>query len=371
MNRETLLRSLLPWSRREPPAPRTSIFDARLEQARLSELVLRRAAGLLAQPAADCDGTCGQVQAFCDGLTAGTPHLRLCWTWFGAPDTPEIVPEVIAGPAADYARALRIPRSWLTSLGPAFRVLDGQRLEPFNVSTASLYAPWREVATDHGVRSTLALPLASVVDERRGLLVLYADVPDYFAEVGVGLFEAVAQLIGSVLSQACRNAQLERQARTDPLTGLDNRAAAHETLAAWRERHPSTALSLLLMDLDHFKQINDSHGHAAGDVVLAACARRLQLALRRQDGIARWGGEEFVVWLPGTGAAHACLVAEKLRSVVCEAACALPDGRPVTVTVSTGLVELQAQEALDDAIARADRAMYASKRAGRNRVTIG
>jgi diguanylate cyclase (GGDEF)-like protein len=368
---ETPMLAWFPWSRREPPPPQAAPFDARREQARLSELVMRRAASWLNSGVEARGASDAQVQDFCAALVAGSSHLRLCWTWFGAADTAEIAPEIVAGPAADYARQLRIPRTLLTSRGPAFRVLDGRPVEPFNVSSASLYPPWREAAAEHGVRSVLALSLTAPDDDRRGLFVLYADIPDYFAQVGVGLFDATAQLIASVLSHATRHAVLERLARTDPLTGLLNRTSARSELETLRRADPQRPLCLMLIDLDHFKLVNDSLGHAAGDAVLVAAARHLQAMLRRQDGVARWGGEEFVVWLPDCRLAEACLVAEKLRAAIAAREHVLDEAHSVRVTASTGLVEPQTGESLDDALARADRAMYTAKQAGRNRVTIG
>lgn len=366
-----VIQVLLPWTRREPSADPGSIFDARVEQARLSERVMRLAAQLLGGQAEAGDATLAQVQAFCDGLVDASPHLRLCWTWFGAVGAEEVVPQIAAGPARDYALQLRIPRTVLTSFGPAFRVIDGHRLEPFNVNSASLYTPWRDAAVQHGVRSVLALPLTAPNDERRGIFVLYADVPDYFGQVGLGLFDAMAQLIGSVLSQVERRAALERLARTDALTGLHNRTAALELIEGLRQGHAQRPVSLLLLDLDHFKQVNDTHGHAMGDQVLSACARRLRTTLRRHDGSARWGGEEFVVWLPDCRSGEACLVAEKLRAGVAALAHALPDGRQLRVTLSIGLVEQAPGETVLQALERADHAMYASKQAGRDRVSIG
>jgi diguanylate cyclase (GGDEF)-like protein len=369
---KSLLAMLAPWSRREAPCTEAAPYTPRDEQARLCEAAVRAAAQMLAVP---CDARADarvRVQAFCDALVAATPHLRLAWTWFGAPDTPQIVPQVIAGPAADYARALRIERTLLTGIGPAFRALDGRRAEPFNVSRASLYEPWRVAAQAHGVRSVLAVPLASQVNAQRGIFVSYADLPDYFGEVGVGLFEAVGQLLGAVLSQQDLNARLAREARTDALTALPNRAHAQDLFAGFEQQcAQGRPTALMLLDLDHFKQINDRHGHAAGDAVLVASARALRRLLRRSDGLARWGGEEFLAWLPATDGASALGVADKLREQFALAEHALPGGGTLRATLSAGVATLVPGETVYAALERADRALYRAKRAGRNRVEAG
>lgn len=367
---QSLLERCLPWLRRDPPPADTERFTPQGEQARLSEAVLRQAAQLLG-PLPDASRR-PHVQAYCNAMIAATPRLRLAWTWFGTPDTDEIVPQVVAGPAADYARTLRIPRTLLTSIGPAYRALNGGPAVPFNVSSQSLYAPWREAALRYGLRSSLALPLASTVDDQRGIFVLYSDVPDYFSEVSLGLFEAVALLVGAALSQSEHNEKLAREARTDTLTGLHNRAHAQELFPTFeRQRAEGRPLALLLVDLDHFKQINDQHGHPAGDTVLQSCAQALRGLLRRSDGLARWGGEEFMAWLPDADRASALLVAEKTREQLALIDHALPQGGSLRVTVSVGVAELAHGEKVEVALERVDQALYAAKHAGRNRVAVG
>ncbi len=366
-----ILHSLMPWLRRQPADASAAIFDARAEQSRLSTEVLRRAARLLASPMTDRGSAEQQVQGFCDALAQASPHLRLCWVWFGSVDTPEIDPTIIAGPAAAYARELHIPRTLLTSHGPAFRALSGLHSEPFNVTAWSLYPPWREAAARHAVRAVLALPLIPPLDQRRGLFVLYADTPDYFDLVGLPLFEALAALISSVLSHSARHQELELAARTDMLTGLPNRAHAQRSIEALLAQAAGRPVSLMLLDLDHFKRINDDHGHATGDCVLQRCAHRLRGALRRGDGLARWGGEEFVVWLPRTNADDAVGVAEKLRqSVACEPVPTRAGHAAHPLTVSIGVAEVCDGELVLDAVARADRAMYGAKHAGRNCLVV-
>ena len=158
-------------------------------------------------------------------------------------------------------------------------------------------------------------------------------------------------------------------ATTDMLTGLPNRRgfdllAGQALQEAQRELSP---LSALLIDLDHFKQLNDTHGHLAGDQVLRGFAHSLQGNLRQSDIICRWGGEEFILLLKGTGSSTARQLAEKIRQQTEEQLFQF-NGVNLRITTSIGLTELQGEDSLDRLIARADRALYRAKQSGRNRV---
>jgi two-component system cell cycle response regulator len=166
-------------------------------------------------------------------------------------------------------------------------------------------------------------------------------------------------------------AALWRQATHDALTGLWNRAAVLD--AAERElargRRAGAATGLLLADLDHFKRVNDTLGHAAGDAVLQEAARRLGAPLRPYDLLGRYGGEEFVVVLPGCDLAQAAEVAERLREHVAGQPVSLPEG-PVELTVSLGAAAADPARGEDLAtlLQAVDAALYRAKRGGRNRV---
>ena len=158
-------------------------------------------------------------------------------------------------------------------------------------------------------------------------------------------------------------------ATTDVLTGLPNRRgfdllAAQALQESIRDKSP---LSTLLIDLDHFKQLNDTHGHLAGDEVLRGFARSLQGNLRQSDIICRWGGEEFILLLKDTGSSTARQLAEKIRQQT-EQELFQFNGVNLRVTTSIGVTELHGDDSLDRLIARADRALYRAKQSGRNRV---
>ena len=158
-------------------------------------------------------------------------------------------------------------------------------------------------------------------------------------------------------------------AKIDSLTGAHNRAAMDEMLKREVElahRH-KTALSLVIFDLDHFKQINDNYGHTVGDDVLRECVNCANQALRGTDVLFRFGGEEFVVLLPGVNAKGAARAAERLRSVIEKHVFNNRQGS-VPVTISAGTASLTLRETPKMVLDRADKALYSAKDAGRNQV---
>lgn len=158
-------------------------------------------------------------------------------------------------------------------------------------------------------------------------------------------------------------------ATTDPLTGLYNRRQFLSTLNYEIEkvRRYNRPLSLIMFDLDHFKLINDSYGHTAGDQVLQEVARRVQQTLRTTDIIGRWGGEEFVVLMPETTLRQAKLAAEQLRQAIAKQ----PIGQFGTITISLGVTACACQDTANALLERADSALYQAKENGRNCVAEG
>lgn len=166
------------------------------------------------------------------------------------------------------------------------------------------------------------------------------------------------------------NRELERLAATDALTGAANRRhfmlrASEELTRSERSGEP---FSILMMDIDHFKNVNDTHGHAAGDATLVAFAARTRDMLRAHDLFGRFGGEEFIVLLPGSGAGQAIGVAERIRSAMEHEPIAGPAGE-LRVTVSIGIAEYGSDgDSVDALISAADDRLYRAKEGGRNRV---
>jgi two-component system cell cycle response regulator len=158
----------------------------------------------------------------------------------------------------------------------------------------------------------------------------------------------------------------------DALTGLNNRRSLERRLPALIEtaRQRGAALTMMILDIDHFKRVNDTHGHAVGDLVLKGFAAQLQEIVRGGDLLCRLGGEEFVVVMPGVDVNQAARIAERARRTAESREFALEaTAGSVSVTVSIGVAEWREQWDSAELYRRADRALYLSKSAGRNRVT--
>ena len=182
----------------------------------------------------------------------------------------------------------------------------------------------------------------------------------------VSLYEANQRLEARV---AERTRELEKLATSDPLTSVSNRRELmdrlrDEMLRVERYQHP---LSALMIDLDHFKAINDTHGHQTGDKVLIALADLLRDTCRATDTIGRYGGEEFMIILPETSIEKAHTFAERLLERVREMSVEV-DGESLPITCSIGVTDVAAEETVEDFIDRADQALYSAKTLGRNRV---
>jgi diguanylate cyclase (GGDEF)-like protein len=214
------------------------------------------------------------------------------------------------------------------------------------------------------------------------------DVAEFCVAVLVTLGIAISPLtivfalpLVTVLQRSMRHAQLVNASRVDSKTGLLNagtweREAATEVARAVRTRTP---LALVLIDVDHFKSVNDIYGHLAGDMALRAISRTFRIFLREYDLAGRFGGEEFALLLPQTSAADARQIAERVRVHIAEMPISISDdpaSEPVQVTVSMGVAALGTTwerttgSQLTDLLAAADRALYKAKNAGRNHVVM-
>ncbi len=167
------------------------------------------------------------------------------------------------------------------------------------------------------------------------------------------------------------NLRLAEASRTDALTGLPNRRGFVEAFESEirRSRRSVRPMAIVLCDIDHFKRVNDSAGHAAGDEVLREVADRIRAALRAQDVVARWGGEEFILLLPETDAEGAAHAAEAIRAAVAGRPIG-QDGEGHRLTLSLGVTRHPPEASLDTTIAAADAALYSAKAAGRDRVMV-
>ncbi len=198
-------------------------------------------------------------------------------------------------------------------------------------------------------------------------------------ELASDFLEHLGVIASFCIENGINRARLQRSGFTDVLTGWHNRrylmVRLLEELA--RARRDSTRLVCLMLDVDHFKQVNDTWGHAAGDVVLSELAQRIDGQVRKSDIAARYGGEEFVVLMPNTDTEAALRLAERIRRVIAATPVALSNGGDVAMTTSIGIAaaepgmsEVDLKTEGDALLARADVALYRAKSSGRDRVEV-
>lgn len=195
---------------------------------------------------------------------------------------------------------------------------------------------------------------------------------DAYTNEDLALLELLAAHAAKALDNTRLFAELQRLAIIDDLTGLFNRRHFFEVarLEFERARRYQRSLSIIMMDIDHFKDVNDSLGHLVGDAVLQIVAERCKQNMRETDVIGRYGGEEFVLLMPETSADGANMVAERLRVAIGDTPITT-HGETVRITISIGLAILVGDcKDLDQLIQMADAALYAAKRGGRNTIGI-
>ena len=283
----------------------------------------------------------------------------------------------LAGAAASATFHLAVPQGLRLSLAGSHAWLVRPEVIGAAVACAVLFAVLN--AGIVAVAAHLAnpeAPLAKVLWDRERLLL---DLTETCVGIIVAVTCALSFLLLLValppvilLQRSLMHQQLAAAARTDPKTGLLNatawqREADAEVTRALRAGLP---LSLLLVDVDHFKRVNDSHGHLIGDDVLRALATELRQQVRESDVVGRFGGEEFTVLLPRTDGDGACRIAERLRRSAGLLSVTAAD-RQISVTISIGVAELGRHgQDLFELLAAADLALYRAKAAGRNQVRL-
>lgn len=256
---------------------------------------------------------------------------------------------------------------WMAESGDIERVVRGVIICTFAVSLFSLSGS-RELLVFFGFPLLVMLTVMHFLGQ--SVIMIFGTL---FDPVMMFVVAAIASevLYRTWLDAFVANQRLAEHAATDPLTGLSNRRHIEPQLAgetASANRHDST-FSILMADLDHFKQVNDTHGHDVGDEVLREVARRMRALLRTEDRPVRWGGEEFLVLLTNTDAEQAGVVAEKIRRAIAEAPIEC-NGASIDITISLGVAEYRGEHDPLEIIRRADRALYQAKDEGRNRVCM-
>ncbi|MFC5571335.1 diguanylate cyclase domain-containing protein [Lysobacter yangpyeongensis] len=260
--------------------------------------------------------------------------------------------------------------AWFPPLGNGLLLLGNA------LAIVTLSAVWLRGGRHAGFVLIAWVPLVLVTTARA--LQLGAGQPLHpWLEYGLPLtqaFSAVVLVLG--LAHRMRTFQRERDAAQqdaehDALTRVLNRAGMMRRLdrAIVESRHRRLPLSVLFLDLDHFKRINDTHGHAIGDACLCAVTEAIRAQMQPEQKLGRIGGEEFLLLLPDAARRHARDLAERIRQQV-EARCAVVQGAPVALTLSIGVVECQTMDGTSSLLQRADEAMYRAKHEGRNRVVV-
>lgn len=265
-------------------------------------------------------------------------------------------------------------RRYLLSFGVQFQSSDyfRERLR-IGAMHAAVGVPLRLYVAAGRVLQQLIIDhvLAGVLDarRRRALLDLVLKLTTLDNSLAIEAYHGtrVGALESSVEMLRARQEKLAQDLSTDALTGVASRRSVLDCLqrALEHARHEAKSVGVIVLDLDHFKSINDRHGHAAGDKVLQVAAARIRSSLRPMDTVGRYGGEEFLMILPATDSASSARVAVRVRRNL-GADLVNANGVTIRVTASQGIAVSDGSEDPDAVVERADRALYAAKRAGRD-----
>lgn len=247
----------------------------------------------------------------------------------------------------------------------------GKRVVADDIASHPYWQNYLPLAQMANVRSCWSEPILSSTQQVMGTFAIYHREVCSPTDKDIERIAYAANLCAVAIEHRQALTLLEQRAYSDPLTGLANRRAfierANSELARTVRHHG--VLSLLMMDIDHFKRVNDTHGHGAGDLVLQAVTAVCEHTVRAGDLVGRIGGEEFAILLPDTDSERAMEIAERLRVALAEHITTLGDGSAVNVTASLGVTTLHDNESpFETLLVQADQAMYRAKRQGRNRV---
>lgn len=307
--------------------------------------------------------TCNMIESQIDGalcsimlLDEAGQHLSVA----AGPSLPEHYKQQIDGVTIGHS---------VGSCGTA--AFTGEAVIVTDIPQHPFWADYAELATSHGLFSCWSYPIKSHDGSVLGTFAIYfgqRQSPDQHSEY---ITQRTSHLMAIAIQQERRANQLFQLATQDALTGLHNRRYFMQQAEAACDaaRIQQQPVCLLMFDLDHFKQVNDRYGHAAGDDALRAFARILQDGLRSQDLPCRMGGEEFAALLVGLHGDEALLTAQRIGKLLADNP-VHSHGQIITLTVSTGLAQLRGNSELSDLLRQADKALYQAKHEGRNRVCM-
>lgn len=228
----------------------------------------------------------------------------------------------------------------------------------------------RQFLDNYETKNCLILPLVcqnSVV----GVLNLSDKKDKGFSKSDIALVELFGQLVGASIGNVKLFEKTQRQATTDGLTGLANHRSFYEVLEKelWRSRRYGGQISVIMIDMDNLKKINDTYGHRIGDKAIRQVSRKVNQCIRQIDTAARYGGDEFAVILPNTSLSESVVVAERMVESVAGSALTA-DGEEIPLSISVGLGQYDSHARPEDITSRSDQALYTAKQAGKNTIRI-
>ncbi|WP_151449051.1 sensor domain-containing diguanylate cyclase [Lacisediminimonas profundi] len=239
------------------------------------------------------------IRVLCDAIASASSHLRFVWVGFTEGNAERVKPYAFSGPCHLESHDWTLPVDCFDNTGP----YSQRRPEPEDGTMAEgLFAPWRRAPSDCSVCCALAAPLRSEKAGLRGMIVFYADKPDYFDDIGLPLMEAFCH-VGEIIWKQSNLVHVATQvAQQDPLTALMGRRHTMTVLdkEIARAERTERPLSILMCRIDGLNKLNDMYGLHATDAILAAFAREAGEQLRPGDKGGRWAGTEFIYIMPGT-----------------------------------------------------------------------
>jgi len=228
----------------------------------------------------------------------------------------------------------------------------------------------RAFAENYQTKNCIIVPLVCQ-DRVVGVLNLADKIDGNYSRANVALIELFSQLVGASIGNIKLFERIQHQATTDGLTGLANHRTFYELLEKelWRSRRYGGLISLIMVDIDNLKKINDTYGHRAGDRVIKEISRRIKACVRQIDTAARYGGDEFAVILPNTSLADATVAAERMVDMVSTTPVTWKR-QQIALSISVGLGQYDSESSPEEITSRSDQALYTAKLAGKNTVRI-